>query len=222
MQSGAISEKQMRRAMLLCSLITLALGISLLVTAFGKGHFLSALLMLVVGLAAIWAAVKYTLGKNAYGYRGLGDVFVLFFFGPVAVCGVSFLHLKALENAVLLPALGYGFLAAGVLNINNMRDRENDRDSGKNTLIVKIGGETARSYHFLLVLLSLTCYTVYVFLASGAAWLALASFLPVLVNTFQVLRYRGHPAGYNRFLKGLAVSSLLSAVLFVFCLFFFS
>ena len=107
-----------------------------------------------LGLLGIWAAVKYTVGKNAFGYRGLGDAFVFLFFGPVAVVGMYYVVADFVSIEAWLGALTFGLLAVAVLNLNNMRDIDNDRNSGKNTLVVSMGLDNARTYHITLILLA--------------------------------------------------------------------
>ena len=224
LQSGQISRAEMKKALIICTLITLVSGIVLLLLAFGPEQFLQAMVMLGVGLAAIWAAVRYTVGKRPYGYAGLGDIFVVIFFGLVAVWGVSYLYLGKLDEVILFPALSYGFLSAGVLNINNMRDIENDRNSNKRTLVVLLGANRARIYHFLLILAALLCQSFYLFLmetfcydtpSENLRYLALLGFIPVMINTVKVLKVKENPAGYNPFLKGLSLSTFFQVLIFV-------
>jgi len=232
LQSGLISQSEMKRALIICGTLTFALGISLILMAFGPEQMLQALGMLALGLAAIWAAIRYTVGKRPYGYAGLGDVFVVCFFGLVSILGVSFLYLGEINSALVLPALSYGFLAAGVLNINNMRDIDNDRDSNKRTLVVIMGAQNARFYHAGLILLAFLCQFIYLWnLNLGACFspfadapdlrlrfTALAGFLPVFVNSMKVLLPKQNPAEYNPFLKGLSLTSLGQVLIFVWVL----
>ena len=122
-----------------------------------------------LGLGAVLAALLYTLGKRPYGYRGLGDLFCFLFFGWAAVAGTFYLATKALDFSILLPASAMGFLSNAVLNINNMRDYENDKASGKNSLVVKIGLKKAFIYHCLLIGGAFICLVVYLVL-QHAAW----------------------------------------------------
>ncbi|MEZ4808519.1 MAG: 1,4-dihydroxy-2-naphthoate octaprenyltransferase [Flavobacteriales bacterium] len=150
-QSGAISPVAMKRAIYLwnaipvsgCALITVALGFTT-----------STVLFLLLGLLAIGAAVKYTFGKNPYGYAGLGDLSVFLFFGIAGVCGTFYLHTRMFHPFLLPSAIAFGLLSAGVLNVNNMRDIHNDAASGKRTLVVRMGSANARVYHTVLVLVA--------------------------------------------------------------------
>jgi 1,4-dihydroxy-2-naphthoate octaprenyltransferase len=133
----------MRTAIIICSVLCLISGCSLILASLHE-QALTALIFLALGLAAIAAALKYTIGRSAYGYNGLGDVFVLLFFGLVGVGGSFYLQAHTLDYLVLLPGLTIGCFATGVLNLNNMRDRISDAKAGKNTIVVMMGAHNAR------------------------------------------------------------------------------
>lgn len=141
----------MKSGVIIFTMLSFASGVWLLIEAFGSALSSKLLLFLLLGLAAIGAAIKYTVGKSPYGYRGLGDLFVFVFFGLVGVVGTYFLHTVQFYWSVFLPAATVGFFSAAVLNMNNMRDHENDRNSGKRTLVVHMGFEKARWYQSTLV-----------------------------------------------------------------------
>ncbi len=150
--SGEITPQQMKKAVVLMSVFSIVVAVGLIYVSFGRDHFLYSILFLLLGLACISAAIKYTVGTKAYGYSGFGDVFVFVFFGLVAVMGSNFLYSKTVDLKLLLPAIAVGMLATAVLNLNNMRDVENDTTAGKNTLVVKMGLKWAKNYqHFLIV-----------------------------------------------------------------------
>jgi 1,4-dihydroxy-2-naphthoate octaprenyltransferase len=152
MQSGAISQTQMKGALIITTALTLLSGMYLLWIVFSpKAQFVQALLMLLLGIAAIAAAIKYTVGSNPYGYRGLGDVFVFLFFGPVGVLGTYYLLTGILDAEPLLLAMTTGFYSTAVLNLNNLRDHVNDAASGKQTLVVKMGFRKGKVYHLALI-----------------------------------------------------------------------
>jgi 1,4-dihydroxy-2-naphthoate polyprenyltransferase len=150
-QSGAISRKAMLAAIIVTS--TLALITGILLIAFGFDFSLSptVIIFFLLGLASLAAAIKYTVGKNPYGYRGFGDLFVYIFFGLTGVLGTYFLHTGSIPWMMLLPASAIGFLSTAVLNLNNMRDVEGDARSGKRTLVVIMGNDKAHYYHLLLI-----------------------------------------------------------------------
>ncbi len=149
--SGVISPQQMKKAVILMSVFSLGVAVGLIYVSFGAEHFLYSVLFLLLGLACISAAIKYTVGTKAYGYSGFGDVFVFVFFGLVAVLGSNFLYSKSFDIKLLIPAIAIGMLATAVLNLNNMRDIENDTIAGKNTLVVKMGLKWAKKYQHVLI-----------------------------------------------------------------------
>lgn len=222
LQSGNISVAAMRTAIVFFAVLSLVSGIALLWQATSGELNVAFLLFFTVGIAAIAAAIKYTIGNNAYGYKGLGDVFVYLFFGPVAVMG-SFLlqnefQFDFAENwPALMLANTIGLLSAAVLNTNNIRDIENDRESGKTTLVVKIGLRAARFYHTALILTAL--FTLIVFMANTThffvGWLPLLAYAPVLVQLKHVWEIEPSPA-YNALLKQLSLATLVLVLTFIF------
>ena len=163
MQSGSITEKEMRKAVAIVGVFCLLFG-GILVFAIAQLTWQELAVFAALGIAAVLAALFYTLGKHPYGYRGLGDLYCFLFFGWAAVFGTFYLATKSLDFSVLLPASAMGFLSNAVLNINNMRDYENDRASGKNSLVVKLGLKKAFVYHCLLIGGAFVCLTVYLVL----------------------------------------------------------
>ena len=160
MQSGAITEKEMKRGLTVTAALCLISG-ALLIFVFAQLTWQELAVFAALGIGAVLAALLYTLGKRPYGYRGLGDLFCFLFFGWAAVTGTFYLATKTLDFSVLLPASAMGFLSNAVLNINNMRDYENDKASGKNSLVVKLGLKKAFIYHCLLIGGALVCLTTY-------------------------------------------------------------
>ncbi|MBK9077247.1 MAG: 1,4-dihydroxy-2-naphthoate polyprenyltransferase [Flavobacteriales bacterium] len=212
-QSGAISSAVMWRAMAICGSLAFVSGCALITVALGLS--LTTLAFLFLGLAAIGAAVKYTFGSNPYGYAGFGDVSVFLFFGIVGVCGTFYLHTSHFEPMVLLPAVGFGLLSAGVLNVNNMRDIINDEASGKRTLVVRMGGMRAKRYHAALVLGGLA--SLVIFSSSyGHGWtfwlflVALPGFGIHLKRVFSTTE----PRMLDPQLKVLAMGTFFTAILF--------
>ena len=160
MQSGAISEKEMMIGMVLCGAASLISG-AILIFFVVNLTWIELAVFAALGIAAIVAALLYTLGKHPYGYRGWGDLYCFFFFGWVTVFGTYYLATKNLDFSVLLPATTIGFLSNAALNINNMRDIENDKTFGKNSLVVKIGLRRAFIYHVFLIIGAFICLTVF-------------------------------------------------------------
>ena len=168
MQSGAITEKEMKRGLTITVGLCLISG-ALLIFVFARLTWQELAVFAALGLGAVLAALLYTLGKHPYGYQGLGDLFCFLFFGWAAVAGTFYLATKTLDFSILLPASAMGFLSNAVLNINNMRDYENDKASGKNSLVVKLGLKKAFVYHCMLIGLAFVCLTVYLVL-HHVAW----------------------------------------------------
>ncbi|GHA37502.1 1,4-dihydroxy-2-naphthoate octaprenyltransferase [Salinimicrobium marinum] len=215
MQSGLISRKEMLYGMMITGILTFLIAIALIYISFGTENFLYALLFLVLGIAAISAAVKYTVGDSAYGYRGLGDIFVFIFFGIVGVYGCYFLYTTEWNWQVLLPAFAIGALSAGVLNLNNMRDRLSDERAGKNTLVVKMGAAKAKNYHYFLVLSAMFFMLIFSAVSFEALddLLYVIAFVPLGMHLRRVIENE-NPVLLDPELKKLAISTFLLAVLF--------
>jgi 1,4-dihydroxy-2-naphthoate octaprenyltransferase len=107
--------------------------------------------LILVGVLSIAAAWGYTGGKNPYGYKGLGEIFVFIFFGLVATIGTYFVQADTITGSAILAGTIVGFLACAILVINNIRDRALDTESGKNTLAVRIGDRNSRLLYSTLV-----------------------------------------------------------------------
>lgn len=216
MQSGILSAKDLKLGMLLCSAITLVLACFLIYISFGKENILFTFFFFILGIAAIVAAITYTVGKTAYGYRSLGDVFVFLFFGLVGVLGCYFLFTKTLDNFILLPAIIIGLLSTAVLNLNNMRDRLSDANVNKNTLAVKMGAKDIKIYHFLLILIAFCCGVLY-FLMTAEFWfhyIPLLAFFPLFIH-LKVVAENTSPPLLDPELKKVALSTSLFSILFL-------
>ncbi len=221
-QSGVISPAEMKRAMMITSVITLLFAVTLIYFAFKEKYLLFSLIFLALGILAIASAIRYTVGKGAYGYRGYGDVFVFVFFGLVSTFGVYFMFSKYLDLLLLLPATSIGFLSVGVLNLNNMRDEESDRKAGKNTIVVKNGGVWAKKYHFFLVVSAMVLVLVFAFLNDFHfdQYIFLVAYFPLTSHLMTVYKNKT-PRLLDPELKKLAISTFLLAVLLALCLIYF-
>ena len=213
-QSGAISEDEMKQMMILFASLALISG-SLLV--YQGTHHLEmsyGLIFIMLGVAAITAAIKYTVGKNPYGYRGLGDFYVFMFFGIIGTLGTYFLHTNTLPFSLLFPAISVGLLSVGVLNVNNMRDIINDEQSGKRTIVVMLGSRVAKIYHLLLLGIALLSAILYVVInyTSIYNFLFLLAFVPLAFHARRVWANQ-EPALLDPELKILALCTLLFSVL---------
>ncbi|MDH7446508.1 1,4-dihydroxy-2-naphthoate octaprenyltransferase [Aquimarina sp. 2201CG14-23] len=215
LQSGAISRKEMLRGIVFTSIITLVLAILLIYKSFGEAYFFYSVFFFLLGLAAIAAAIKYTMGSSAYGYRGLGDVFVFIFFGLVSVVGCYFLFTKDLHWLVFLPAVTIGFLSAAVLNLNNMRDHDSDKKANKNTIVVKMGLSNAKKYHYFLLIGGLSAMLVFLYFTyqSYTNLLFLVAYIPLFIHINKVINTK-KAVDLDPELKKVALSTFLLALLF--------
>lgn len=215
LQTGDISPNQMLNAIKITSFITFVIALLLIYISFGKEYLSYFFLFLVFGIASIAAAIKYTMGKKAYGYSGYGDIFVFLFFGWLSVIGSYFLYTKELDLTVFLPATAVGMLSVGVLNLNNMRDRESDAKSNKRTLVVKIGEEFAKYYHYYLLFGAFLFSLLYTILHynSPKQFLFLIAFIPIFKH-LQVVYKNKDAKMLDPELKKLALSTFLFALLF--------
>ena len=213
--SGAIHFKQMKKAMIVTTVFTLITALFLIYFAFGKNHFTYSLTFFLLGIISIVAAIKYTVGKSAYGYSGYGDVFVFVFFGLLSVVGSHFLFTKEIEFYIFLPAFSIGMLSIAVLNLNNMRDRVNDEKMGKNTIVVKIGPKFAKYYHYYLIGTSLLFAVTYagVHYTKPIQFLFLLAYIPLGRHIIFVVHNKDeeHLDGQ---LKIVALSTFLFSILF--------
>ena len=212
-QSGALSMREMVQAMIVFGVIAIITGSLLIYEAFRDLLNWKSIALFIAGGASIVAAVKYTVGKSAYGYRGLGDLFVFIFFGVVSVMGSYFAMSGVLPWICVLPAVAIGFLSSGVLNMNNIRDIENDSVCGKRTIPVILGIQGAKIYHFVITLLAVICLVLYSMLHS-AGWTGYLFLLtlPLLVMHLKSV-YRGEGRALDSQLKFLSITTLLIALL---------
>jgi len=195
--------------------ITLLIALLLIYVAFGSENFGYSILFFVLGIASIAAAIKYTVGNSAYGYSGFGDIFVFIFFGLLSVVGSYFLYTKMINFEIFLPAFSIGLLSTAVLNLNNLRDREQDKTNNKNTLVVKLGVVRAKKYHYFLIIGALITALIYTFLnfSSIYEFVFLVAFIPLVKNMITVSR-NNTPAELDGELKKVALSTFLFAILF--------
>lgn len=214
-QSGVIKAGEMKTAIVLFTLLSFGSGIWLLLSAADNIRFGAVTVFFLLGVVAIGAAIKYTVGKNPYGYQGLGDVAVFIFFGLTGVGGTYYLHTAEISFSELLPAISVGALSTGVLNLNNMRDHDNDKVSGKRSLVVLMGLERARIYHVALLavaLISALTYTILNF-RTGYQLLFLITVPLIFQNAGVVLR-TDRASDLDKELKKLALTTLLFSLTF--------
>lgn len=210
---GKITPQAMMGAIILFACLSLASGVYLLTLAFGDNWGLW-LKFFGLGVLSIIAAISYTVGKKAYGYFGLGDVFVFIFFGLVGVLGTAFLYNQSIDLFHWLTAVAYGCLCVGVLNVNNIRDFDKDVMANKITLASKLGKDGAFNYQVFLLVIAFLGFVSHHFVQS---YLSLAPVAVLVVAYFHLTRLKnaGTSGAYNRQLKFLSLSSLGVVILFL-------
>ncbi|MCB0382023.1 MAG: 1,4-dihydroxy-2-naphthoate octaprenyltransferase [Psychroserpens sp.] len=213
-QSGTISEQEMLLGIKNNILIVVGLAIALIYASFGVSHLLLSLLFFLLAGLSIYAAITYTIGDSAYGYKGLGDIFVFIFFGLVSVGGSYLLFVKHLDHHVFLPAITLGLLSTGVLNLNNMRDIDSDKASNKITLAVKLGKKKAKRYHLFLIgsaILVSFCFGILYF-SSLYNIVFYIAYIPLLIHILKISKAK-QPDDFDSQLKVLALTTFFLSVL---------
>ncbi|RLD70549.1 MAG: 1,4-dihydroxy-2-naphthoate octaprenyltransferase [Bacteroidetes bacterium] len=214
-QSGLVSRQQIRIMIGFFVFLSLVSGSLLIWFGLRGGDFMIYSLFLLLGFSAIFAAIKYTIGKRPYGYVGFGDIMVFIYFGILGVAGTYFLHTQSLHLSILLPASSVGLFSAGVLNLNNLRDHENDAANGKNTLVVRMGVPWAKTYHVILLLTALILAVLYTILHFKSYYqLIFLLPLPLLISDINKVITNTVPIELNAELKKLAVATLLFSLSF--------
>ena len=218
-QSGVITPQKIKKGIVITSGLTLLSAILLIYFSFGKSNFGYSIFFLLLGIAAIVSAIRYTVGNSAYGYKGFGDLFVFVFFGLVSTLGVNFLYSKQIEPLLILPAIAIGLLSVGVLNLNNMRDEASDKKSGKNTIVVQIGGKKAKIYHFTLIISAMVLVIIFAILSDYRfdQYLFLLAYIPLVKHLIRVAKNQ-EPKLLDPELKKLALSTFLLSILLALCM----
>jgi 1,4-dihydroxy-2-naphthoate octaprenyltransferase len=210
-QSGMITKVQMKNAIIILSVLALIVVLQLLFRIDLSRNEL--LIFSALGMMSIWAAIAYTIGKNPYGYRALGDLMVFLFFGLLAVVGTYYLYARSVVLEVVLIASAIGALAVAVLNLNNMRDREDDTLKNKKTMAVILGAEKAKRYHTAVLLISVLLF---------AAGISLSGYYWYFLGLVPLLRLVGHlkrvwqtenAREFDPELKVIALSSFMTSLL---------
>ncbi len=221
-QSGLITPKQMMRAMIITSVLTFISALLLIYYSFKEDYLIYSLTFFFLGIIAIASAIRYTIGNTAYGYRGYGDIFVFVFFGLVSTLGIYFMFSKEIDYTLLLAASAIGMLSVGVLNLNNMRDETSDRKAKKNTIVVKIGGEKAKKYHYFLIIGAMILVIIFSILKQFQfdQYLFLIAYVPLILHLKRV-KNNTNPQLLDPELKKLALATFLLSVLLALGLIFF-
>lgn len=214
-QSGEVSLADMKRAIVINIALTIVAGLALVFYALDSLE--SILAFIGLGVLAMMAAIAYTVGNKPYGYVGLGDLSVFLFFGLLGVSGTYFLHTGHIEWSLFLPSLGCGLMAVAVLNVNNMRDIENDAECGKRTVPVRLGQQRAKTYHFLLLTGAVLAFASYLLMQGKPLWIS----LPFLLSLIMVTKHgravwvSEKPAQIAPMLPVIVKCSLVTNLLFV-------
>ena len=211
--SGVITAEQMKKAVIITAILTFIIALLLIYVAFGKENFALSLIFILLGIGSIGAAIKYTVGKSAYGYSGFGDLFVFIFFGLVSVIGSNFLFTHFIDWKLFLPATAIGLLSVAVLNLNNMRDIENDKISGKNTLVVKMGLKWAKKYHEIILAIGMLSFMVFLMLIKTSLLPVLLINIPIIMNMNKVNKSEKYE-DFDPELKKVALSTFALSILF--------
>ncbi len=215
MQAGEISHSEMKTGMRIIGGLSLVIGIWLVYEAswnFSKPVFFG---FIGLGILSLVAAYFYTAGKKSYGYVGLGDLAVFLFFGLLPVLGVFFLNAAYFESVIILPAISMGLFSTGVLNLNNMRDIENDKHSGKITLPVRMGRQNSKVYHTAIILWGWVTTIIFTYHQQESIWqwlflITLPLFMIDLVKINRIFDEKQ----LDPFLKRLSLSTLAFTLLF--------
>ena len=214
-QKGAISAKELKWGLILMVMASFLSGSFLIGIAYENLSDLFAFAGL--GILAIVAAITYTVGVKPYGYMGLGDISVLVFFGLLGVGGTYYLQTHSIASHIILPAIGSGLLASAVLNINNLRDIEQDAKASKNTLAVRLGAYKGRVYHCILLSVAALCYLAFaVATATATSWTNYLFVLAMpLLAKHAIFVYRSQqPSELRPMLAQMSMISLLINILF--------
>lgn len=217
LQQNLLSEKSLFRGVLITAVIGFILATVTILISFEVSELKSSLVFLALAVAAIFAAYKYTAGKGAYGYYAMGDVFVFIFFGLLAVGGSYFLQTKQLNNIIWCFATAIGGLSTAVLNLNNMRDMQNDIAVGKKTIAALLGLKGAKIYHTILLLGSITALSVGVLYnyKGCVGYIPLLAVIPLLLQLVWTLKLKSHK-DFDGLLKPLALTAFGTSILLLF------
>ena len=232
-QAGLISKKSMKIAIYITGFFSiLSAFILIILSAKGMSNYLI-VAFLVFAVLSVLCAITYTIGKNAYGYYGFGDLMVFVFFGLVSVFGSFGLYFKSLSIICLLPSISFGLLSVAVLNLNNLRDCINDKKCGKKTVVVRLGFNRAKRYHYAILFFSFISYIFFLFsikegfftpsqtesfadpgtkLYSNIIYIGLLAYIPLIFHLLRVYKC-SEPRKLDSELKIVALSTFACSIL---------
>ncbi len=215
LNSGILTIKEMKGLIGLFIGLAIVFGLLMIHASFGSIFSFEGICLALLGAAAILAALKYTLGRNPYGYRGKGDLFVFIFFGIVSVMGGYFVAAHTVSWLLLLPASAIGCFSVGVLNVNNIRDMKTDA-ANRVTVALKLGLHNARIYQTVLVVMGFVLMIAYCLCRIFDPWhyLFLLS-APLFVSHIKgvwTLEDRALDSVFPKLVMGTFLFSLLSGI----------
>ena len=214
LQQGLLTLENLKRGIFVSVVVSIILSITLIYESLGVNKLLFSVLFILLAIGAVAAAIKYTVGANPYGYSGLGDLFVFIFFGWVSVIGSYFLQINSIDLSIILFATTFGLLSVAVLNLNNMRDIENDFNSSKITLVVRLGSDKAKIYHYFLVSIAIILF----FIGIGEQPLLIKTiytlvFVPLFLHLYCIFNVND-PKQFDPELKKLALTIFFISIVF--------
>ncbi len=174
---GMASPRSVRLAAFIAFGIACIAGLALVIAT-------QAWWLLIVGVACVSAAWLYTGGQKPYGYHGLGEVFVLIFFGLVPVVGTYYVQSGTITLAAFIASIGVGTLACAVLVTNNLRDLPSDQQAGKNTIAVRIGVQRTRTLYVLCIITTAITTLITAVLTS---WLVLLALVILIIAPIRLI-----------------------------------
>ncbi len=214
MQLGLIDKKEMKQAIVTTSILALIIG--LFTVLYSVDEPIKTVIYIIIAGGSVAAAIKYTVGNNAYGYKGYGDIFVFIFFGLASILGTKYLLSDFISMLDVLVAIAIGLFSTSVLNLNNMRDIENDTQQHKYTLVTKMGLKKAFFYHNALINIGLILILSYTFIdASNSmySYICLLGF-PLMISHILRISKKGIHTNFDPELKKVALSTFFISVLF--------
>ena len=211
LNSGVLTIGEMKVLIGIFVALCIISGTAMTLLSFGTLWDLTPILVLLLGAGAIVGAMKYTLGRNPYGYRGLGDFYVFVFFGLVAVLGSYFVASHTLFWRLLLPGAAVGCFSVGVLNVNNIRDMETDA-ANRVTVAIRLGERKAKIYQTILIVLGWILMLAYCQLRIFSWW----HYLFVITLPLFILHLRGVWKRKGKHLDPMLPLLVMST--FLFCL----
>jgi 1,4-dihydroxy-2-naphthoate octaprenyltransferase len=206
-QSGLISLPRLQTGIVLTFAAAALVGLYLVIVGGWP--------ILVIGLASLVSALAYTGGPFPIGYHGLGDLFVFLFFGLAAVCGTYYVQAQSITAVVVAAAIPVGALTVAILVVNNLRDIETDRKTGKRTLAVMLGPRCTRLEYLLLLFAAYTLPLLLWVAGPSSPWVMLPWLtLPLAVRLVRAVYQNSEGLPLNKALAGTANLDLAFSLLF--------